>query len=88
MKMIGMRAIRRAMVAASKNPQPASDPADAREGTSRGAAVCAPSSSTCIWLPESLTQVPAPSKGIANELAAIAIAAPSIGNEENAADFR
>ena len=88
MKMIGMRPIRRAMVAASKNQQPASDAADPRERTSGRVALCAPSSSTCIWLPVSLTQVPAPSKAIADDLAAIAIAAPSIGNEQNAADFR
>jgi hypothetical protein len=76
------------MVAASKNRQPASDPADPRERTSGRAALCAPSSSTCICLTESLTQGPASSKAIADDLAAIAIAAPPIGNEKNAADFR
>ena len=75
------------MVAASKNQQPASDPADPREGTSGGVAICAPSSSTVILRSESLTQVPAPSKALADDLAAVAIAALSTGNEQNAAAF-
>src|SRR3954471_13267125 len=87
MKMIGMRLIRRAKVAASKNQQPVSGAADPRERTSGRVALCAPSSSTCISVPVSLTQVPAPSKAIAADLAAIAIAAPSIGNQENAVTF-